>query len=118
MTIHLGYPHAFAMPKDWFNYFKTIDLIHNLTVSTTISSAERDTKIARLMKKLGILATPGFSFGGFLSSPYATLPTLPDLQITVFPTVSIATTSYFTRRYLIGNLLEFLSFGSWMPFLK
>jgi hypothetical protein len=82
------YPHAFSMPKDWFNYFRSIDVIHNLTTSTTITSGERDSKIARLMKKIGILATPGFSFGGFLSSPYAKNPKLPDLQVTFFPTVS------------------------------
>ena len=35
----------------------------------------------------GVLSSPGISAGGFLVSPYST-DGIPDIQLTVFPTVS------------------------------
>lgn len=44
----------------------------------------------------GVFSSPGFSAGAFLKSPFA-VDKVPDIQLTVFPTVSVVLISFSTE---------------------
>ncbi len=91
-TLFAEYPSAFELPQTWMSYLNEISRLkyqessHNgaKDINTAVFGEEEK---ARLIK-LGYVGTPGFSVGGFLISPFSSNSETPDIQFTVFPSVS------------------------------
>jgi len=72
----------FELGKQWVDYEETV---HELQEGA--GEATNESSLKQQARRVGVLGTPGFSAGAFLTSPWATNASVPDIQLTVFPRV-------------------------------
>jgi len=83
------YPSAYMFPMQWLEYVTAV----KESLGELHSTAAKGSQTPASPLDFGVLGSPGFSTGAFLRSPYAegriTDPTVPDIQITLFPNVRL-----------------------------
>jgi hypothetical protein len=81
-SIVVGIPSAYETAPDLVKYLSIISRLQQLDEKEDSQMKEK------IIKQLGIMGTGGFSVGGFMTSPFAVDPSIPDIQFTLFPSVS------------------------------
>lgn len=95
----IEYPSAYSLISRWYEYLKAINLVRKSDLSSSSTSSSSSSSSSST--EFGILGTPGFAAGGFLVSPYARSSNEPDIQLTVFPVVSIFLFIYYIFLFLL-----------------
>lgn len=78
-----GYPTSYTLAEQWMNYFSAVETLKSFEEMGLRLEIEQEDA---LFEKIGVLGSPGFAVGAFLTTPY-TNDSAPDIQITVYPTV-------------------------------
>jgi hypothetical protein len=65
------------------NYLSALSAVQSHPDLSPLSPSRQENKL----NDFGVFGTSGFSVGGFMTSPYALEPSVPDVQITLFPSV-------------------------------
>jgi choline dehydrogenase-like flavoprotein len=83
ISVVAGIPSAYETTPELVKYLSIVSQLQQLDEKNDIQ-----TRID-MINQLGIMGTSGFSVGGFMTSPFAADPSIPDIQFTLFPSVSL-----------------------------